>query len=103
MAPQPPIHPWRRPLFRGLGARSSVTGSVFPTDMGYIGASEFASEKYFHRPAPAPALTLDSWGLWAPQPPALVNGRSSVPSSAGTSVPATSQSAFSFDAIHSCP
>src|SRR5271157_3915630 len=54
MAPQPPIHPWRRPLFRGLGPRSSVTGSVFPTDMGYIGASGFASEKYFCRTEPAP-------------------------------------------------
>src|SRR5208337_5351418 len=54
MAPQPPIHPWRRPLVRGLGARSSVTGSVFPTDMGYIGASGFASEKYFCRREPAP-------------------------------------------------
>jgi len=52
MAPQSPIHPWRRPLIRGLGARSSVTGSVFPTDMGYIGASGFASEKYFHRREP---------------------------------------------------
>src|SRR5208337_2675861 len=53
MAPQSPIHPWRRPLIRGLGARSSVTGSVFPTDMGYIGASGFASEKYFQRTEPA--------------------------------------------------
>ena len=54
MAPQSPVHPWRRPLSRGLGARSSVTGSVFPTDMGYIGASGFASEKYFQRTEPAP-------------------------------------------------
>src|SRR5208337_4857363 len=54
MARQPPIHPWRRPLVRGLDARSSVTGSVFPTDMGYIGASGFASENYFYRTVPAP-------------------------------------------------
>ena len=31
-----------------------MTGSVFPTDMGYIGASGFASEKYFCRREPAP-------------------------------------------------
>ncbi len=66
MAPQPPIHPWRRLLPRGLGARSSVTGSVFPTDMGYIGASGFASEKYFQRTEPAPERRALFMGVAGP-------------------------------------
>jgi hypothetical protein len=66
MAPQPPIHPWRRPLIRGLGARSSVTGSVFPTDMGCIGASGFASEKYFQRTEPAPERRAMFLGVAGP-------------------------------------
>ena len=68
MAPQSPIHPWRRPLIRGLGARSSVTGSVFPTDMGYIGASGFASEKYFQRTEPAPERRALIMGVAGPCP-----------------------------------